>query len=454
MINISSSSNSSSSSTSSRTTTEKKYKIMVVDDNSENIKIIGTLLRQHAYRAGFATSGQQALEVLMQKEEDYDLVLLDVNMPGMNGFEACKHIREIPHLKEIPIIFLTANTEPEFIVQGFNSGGQDYVTKPFHGEELLVRISTLIELHESRKKLQQINTILEEKVKERTLELWYSNQQLEFTNRQLEQTNQELEVTNEQLEFTNQQLEQTNQQMDVTNQQLKFANIELERLDNAKDEFLGIISHELNTPLTGIISFTELLRELVNGSELIEMVDDLSTSVKRLHRFARKCLTITALRTSTENFRKEQVDLNAIIKEALVELDIDIQGKKHTINQQLPAEPCFISGNAPLLKSCFISLIDNAIKYTPPKGNLRVHLNPDSNKITVTITDNGPGFSTIALDHLFEPFSPGSTHVERNKGLGLHLVKMIADFHEASIQIENRANGASVVMEFDRLAPV
>lgn len=112
-----------------KTTQTKRFKILVVDDHSENIRIIGSILRQHGFQVGFATSGQQALDILEARDEDYDLVLLDINMPGMSGIEVCREIRKIPKLKELPVIFLTAKVDPEHVVEGFSSGGQDYVTR-------------------------------------------------------------------------------------------------------------------------------------------------------------------------------------------------------------------------------------------------------------------------------------------------------------------------------------
>src|SRR5690554_847568 len=145
------------------TTQSEKKRILVVDDNKENIRVIGSILRENGFSVGYAMNGEQAEEVLNGSEAQFDLMLLDVNMPGRNGFEVCRDIRRMERFDELPIIFLTANTETEQIVEGFKSGGQDYVTKPFHTDELLARISTHLELKEKRAALQQMNELLNEK---------------------------------------------------------------------------------------------------------------------------------------------------------------------------------------------------------------------------------------------------------------------------------------------------
>ena len=193
------------------------FKILVVDDNPKNIQVIGSLLREVGYSVGFAFDGQQAL-TLLNKTNDYDLVLLDVNMPVMNGFETCRAMRRNGNLMDIPVLFLTALNEINDVVSGFDAGGQDYITKPFNSEELLSRVKTHIELKHAKDQLKLVNQWLEEKVQERTKELQQANSKLEAANR------------------------------------------ELQALDKAKSDFLNIISHEINTPLNGIVGFVDILK--------------------------------------------------------------------------------------------------------------------------------------------------------------------------------------------------
>lgn len=133
-------------------------KILIVDDNPDNLKVLGNLLRNEGYTIGFATDGKQALQILSQAD-NYDLVLLDIEMPVMGGYETCKTMRQTPKLMDVPVIFLTAYNDPESIVNGFETGAQDYVTKPFNTKELLARINTHLQL---KQKTQEVKEYAEE----------------------------------------------------------------------------------------------------------------------------------------------------------------------------------------------------------------------------------------------------------------------------------------------------
>ena len=160
---------------------ERLYKVLVVDDNPKNVQVLGSLLKNVGYKVGFAMDGKQAYDLLL-KSSDFDLILLDINMPVMDGYEACKVIRAEENLKEIPIIFLTAFNEVENIVMGFELGAQDYVTKPFNTKELLMRVKTQLDLKQAKDMLKKSNEMLDVKVKEKTLALEEAFKRLEKTD--------------------------------------------------------------------------------------------------------------------------------------------------------------------------------------------------------------------------------------------------------------------------------
>lgn len=133
-------------------------KILLVDDNPVNIRVAANILRDHHYNISFSTSGKEALEKV--EMVDFDLILLDIMMPGIDGFEVCTVLKRNPETRQIPVIFLTAKTEPENVVKAFDLGGADYVVKPFNGKELLARVETQIRLEKNRKSLEALNNEL------------------------------------------------------------------------------------------------------------------------------------------------------------------------------------------------------------------------------------------------------------------------------------------------------
>jgi DNA-binding response OmpR family regulator len=136
--------------------------ILLVDDNPQNLQVLGKLLQEEKYKIEFALNGESALGWLKNKQ--FDLILLDLHMPGMNGFEVCKRIRSDKTIQEIPVIFLSAESERESILKGFEVGAQDYVTKPFDSRELLARVKTQLDLKSKTEKLEKVNEWLGRKI--------------------------------------------------------------------------------------------------------------------------------------------------------------------------------------------------------------------------------------------------------------------------------------------------
>jgi DNA-binding response OmpR family regulator len=157
------------------------FNVLIVDDLPENIKVLGNSLQNENYRISFATQGQQAIEMALKN--DIDLILLDIMMPGMDGFEVCRELKKINHTRQIPIIFITAKTEKEDIIKGFESGAVDYVTKPFNAAELSARVQTHLEL----KKTKEI-------IENQAEELAWTNKRLMKKNQKLERALAEIEA--------------------------------------------------------------------------------------------------------------------------------------------------------------------------------------------------------------------------------------------------------------------
>jgi two-component system sensor histidine kinase/response regulator len=386
-----------------KTTEGKKKRILVVDDNAENIRVIGSILRQNGFNVGYAIDGQQALDILQGIEVAFDLLLLDVNMPGINGFEVCQEIRRMERFNELPVIFLTANTETEQIVKGFSSGGQDYVTKPFHADELLARIATHIELREKREQLKQMNELLNEKVKERTKELEASNKKLETAYQ------------------------------------------ELRKLDESKALFLRLISHEINTPLNGVIGFADYLKEELVSTEYFSLIEKLSESAHRLNDFAQSSLIITQMRTLPDDYKKEMIELRGVMDDILFNNRDVIKQKNIEVDLLWNSTGSIITGSYELISMCISHLFRNAIQHSPENSSIVIECRSEESSLKLSIEDNGAGFSEKSLDNLFRPFSTTDELIDNNKGLGLSIVKIIADFHNAGLNITNKPEGGARV---------
>jgi two-component system, sensor histidine kinase and response regulator len=381
--------------------------ILIVDDNHHNLQVLGKLLQENKYQIQFATNGEAALEWLNKRL--FDLILLDINMPVMNGFEVCLKIRSNQYLNNLPIIFLSADSDRESILKGFELGAQDYITKPFDSRELLSRVKTHLSLKESLEKLEQLNKTLENKVLERTAQLSYANEQL------------------------------------------KALNLKLFDLDLAKSEFLHLISHEIRTPLNGIIGPVELLKESADTNEIAELIEILDTSVKRLEKFSLNALLITRLKTRQHEVHKESISLPGLINSILQEKSDNIKLKNLNVIFNNESSSSEITGEQELIKICLGNILDNAIIFSNQDGEIDISLLNDGNNLDCKFRDGGIGFNDTIKQQAFELFSLGDSRNDNSPGIGLPVAKMIMEAHNGVIEIgNNEAGGAFVRLRFNK----
>lgn len=380
----------------------KDFKVLAVDDNPKNIQVIGSILMEANYEVGFAMDGKQALE-LLSESKDYDLVLLDVNMPVMNGFETCKAMRHNEFLREIPVIFLTALNEPENILTGFDVGGQDYVSKPFNSKELLSRVKTHLDLKRSKDQLKMVNQWLEIKVKERTQELQKANADLEI------------------------------------------ANNELIYLDKAKGDFLEKLSHEIRAPLAGIMGFITVLQNEINPTELMDLLKYLDVSAARLERFTTISMLITELRTKTTSIKREEVKVDDLIEFMRQRQSEQIELRNMSVAVEGAINTITINGERNLLEICFESLLDNALKYSPNGSKLTISIKSIEGQVVCSFVDQGRKFNRETLTKIYDFLSLKDKQFEDNEALDIALVNLIMDAHCGKMEVSNNDNGGATI---------
>lgn len=374
--------------------------VLVVDDNPRNIQIVGNILKAQSYHIAYAMDGAKALELAAQHA--FDLVLLDVMMPGMDGFEVCRKMRETEEMREVPIIFLTAKTDTASIVKGFELGANDYVNKPFNSLELIARVKTQLEISSKRQQLDQLNKNLEQKVAERTLEL-------------------------------------------------EHANKSLKRLEKSKSDFLAVIGHELRTPLNALLGLTTLLQSTTLSSEQQEFLFSMKQASGRLARFSELALLITTLQTRHELPDMFQLRVNVLFEMAVHELQFLAAERSVLVETNALPDEMMVLGDAELIRKCLVILLENAIHQLDPGGCVTLGaVLENQHQICLQVSDNGPGFSQDILDLFKEnneqPFRPS----RMLGGLSLTAVKLIMDAHGGSMALSNQPDGgARVCLKFN-----
>lgn len=395
---------------------KSNIKLLVVDDRDDNLFSIETILEKDGYNIRTANSGRAALRMLL-KEDDFTLILMDVQMPDLNGFETATLIYERDKLKHIPIIFITANDHGEdSVFKGYQMGGVDYLYKPINPELLRAKVAVFAELfkknHELRaqeQKLAAANRLLEKEIQEKIL----SEEKVNLLNRQLVENINQLKATNEELE-----------------------------------RFAYVASHDLQEPLRKIIIFSDQLAikyKSILKEEGCNSVDRIMKASERMQMLIKNILSFSRSATSSSAF--EDVNLNLLLDSILSDLEISIEQKKAVIRvEKLPALRIIPDQ----MRQLFQNLLINALKFSkqdkPPEiliyaDRIKGMKIPgiadgmlDEDFCNIYVKDNGIGFEQKYSDDIFTLFKRLNSYDKyEGTGIGLSICKKIVDQHQGYI---------------------
>lgn len=382
---------------------EKRPSILIVDDTPKNLQVLGNTLKMSDYKVEFAINGFKALEWI--GKQSFDLILLDVMMPEMDGYEVCEKIRKDEQYNNLPIIFLTAKTDEESIVHGFKIGAQDYITKPFNTQELLVRVETQLELKMNREKLESVNKWLEDEVKKRTEEIAQANVKLEKANK------------------------------------------DLMGLDKAKTDFLTVISNEMRAPLNGILSTMHLLKDQVDSKELVNLISVLDTSVLKLERFSSYALEATALKTNKLELKNTKVNLYSLVEQCVIDLANKQKKQKVAIAYDLD-EQIHVEADEKYFGKATRLILSNLLECAAPESEIKVSVANKPEKILIEFSSQGQSFTEDFINHEFEK-KDAETNCYNPMGLDFNLVKLIVEAHKGSIFLNNENTGIKFIIELE-----
>ncbi|MEA5471442.1 hybrid sensor histidine kinase/response regulator, partial [Spirulina sp. 06S082] len=375
------------------------------------------------YRVRIFLRGSRALETV--KRNPPDLILLDIQMPEMDGYEFCDRIKKSPHLCEIPIIFISAIDESMDKIRAFQLGGADYITKPFQELEVLARVEHQLKLQKANKSLKFLNQTLEDRVKERTLEL-----------------------------------EEINRQKENLLETLKEKNIALQEIDRLKDEFLMIMSHELRNPLNGILGALQLILEgfCDDRQEERDNLKIAKESALHLLKTINSILDIAKIKAGRMQVYLQKIDLRIYLSSAIDIYSGQLKQKNLTLHYQEDSQPLMIQGDETKLTQIFLNIIDNAIKFTESgdifiKTQHQFDSDPQKNWAIVTIQDTGIGIESERQSLLFKPFLMLDSSTTRNYeglGLGLVIAKSCLELMGGTIRLESAGEncGTTAIISF------
>jgi signal transduction histidine kinase len=396
--------------------------ILIVDDIRANIIALKKTLELHDIEVDTAESGEEALKKILKI--DYSLIIMDVQMPGLDGFEVVKILSGNKRTKEIPVIFLSAiNIEKKYIFKGYETGAVDYITKPVDTDLLILKVKTFLKIYDQQNQLKIMKDLLSKEIKIRK----EAQDNLEV---KISERTKELVSKNEELEMKNHELQQ----------------------------FAWVVSHDLNEPIRKIQIFIKIIKELYLTKEE-KAVDYVDRTIKAAERMQTLITDLLAYSRLSSKVKPEKTDLNIVLQEVLSDFDYLIERKNAVIKTgALPT----IDSIPSQLRQVFQNLIGNALKFS---GNVDVpkieitselikskdfdaEVSPDGKFCRITVTDNGIGFDEIYLDRIFIIFqSLNDRQTYEGTGIGLAIAKKIVDKHNGLITAKSQlGKGASFIM--------
>ena len=411
--------------------------ILVVDDTAENLRLLSTMLTQSGYAPRCVINGKMALRACNSNPPD--LILLDIMMPEMNGYEVCQHLKLEAKTREIPVIFISAKDEVFDKVNAFAVGGVDYISKPFQFEEVLARIESHLSLRNLQKQLKEQNVLLQEEITsrlavEKTLQEKNLILQQEIsTRRAVEKALQEQNLVLQQ-EISNRQRAES--ALLKSNQELARSNAELE-------QFAYVASHDLQAPLATIASYAQLLEKRYKDqldSKASKFIGNIVQGCTRMQTLIDDLLEYSRVGRSQKPF--QLTDCNHAVQQALANLQGAIRQTQAVVTySELPA----VMGDISQLVQLFQNLVGNSIKYrhdAPPM----VHITAckQEKDWLFSVSDNGIGIATQHQARIFQIFQRLHTQKEYSgTGIGLAICQKIVERHGGYIWVESKPGQGS-----------
>jgi signal transduction histidine kinase len=384
-----------------------QYDILIVDDTQDSLEILNHILEERGYRVRLATTGRFALKSVAAKLPD--LILLDVKMPEMDGFEVCRRLKSDEQSRNVPVIFISAYGETANKVEGFKAGGVDYITKPFESEEVLARVDIQLRLHELTERLEQ---------------------QVDLRTQQLQQEIAERRHAEKKLGEYRDHLEEL----------VRGRTAQLEAANKEIHSFTYTVSHDLRAPLRHIDGFIELLQKKMMPAldeQDRHYMDAIASAAKKMGLLIDDLLSFSWMGRHALSIQK--VNLDPLVRDVIQQLEPDAAGRNIAWRvRDLPA----VKGDMSMLRMVLDNLISNALKFTRTRQQAQIEIGslPGRNSETVIfVRDNGVGFDMTHADKLFGVFQRlHRTEEFEGTGIGLANVHRVITRHGGRIWAEGK----------------
>ena len=411
-----------------------KVNILLVDDQPARLLTYQSVLSELGQNLVCAHSGLEALDKLMH--EEFAVVLLDVSMPGMDGFEAARLIHDHPRFEKTPIIFVTGVHVTDLDrLKGYKAGAVDYVSIPVVPEILRSKVAVLVELYCKRRELLELNR-----------NLGQANERLAEANTTLQaEKTRELEALNATLQRANAELERANRSLQSEVAERARAEQALKEADQHKDEFLAMLAHELRNPLAPILSAVQLMRmKPVTDPQLSWSRDVIERQLAHLTRLVDDLLDVARITRGRINLSREPIELGTLVARAVEIVQPLIQERGHQFTTEIPDGTLRVNADPLRLTQALGNVLGNAAKYTERQGHISLSVHRQGTEVEIRVRDNGIGIPAEILPRIFDLFTRldrRSDHPHSGLGIGLALVRRLLQMHDGTISAHSEGTG-------------
>ena len=399
-----------------------RARILIVDDLPEKLLVYRTLLEDLEAQIVEAHSGTEALKRVLEGE--FAVILLDVNMPDIDGLETANLVRRHKNGRHTPIIFITSYADEMQTARGYELGAVDYILSPVIAPVLRTKVRVFVDLYEARAALALSNQELETRVAERTAELQKSNERLhaEIAERLRAEAEREALLARE-----------------------KVLRAEAEELSRLKDEFLATMSHELRTPLNAIFGWITLLRtRRLDEPTQERALETIERNARAQKRLIEDLLDVSRIVTGKVALELVTVDPRRVVEAALETMHPAAQAKGLKIVPLLDTNAGTVRGDFARLQQVVCNLLSNAIKFTDSGGHIEVFLARRNDEVEISVADSGQGIKPEFLPLVFDRFRQEDGSISRRHGglgLGLAIVRHLVELHAGSVNAQSDGEG-------------
>jgi signal transduction histidine kinase len=387
--------------------------ILIVDDEPKNLMVLETVLSDPEYHLVRAHSADEALLALVA--EQFALLILDIRMPGMTGFELAEVIKKRKKTAQVPIIFLTAYySEDQHVLEGYGSGAVDYLHKPVNPQILRSKVAVFAELHRKNRDVAAANAALLAEVKERR-----------HAEEQLRQLNETLE------------------------QRVTDRTEELRQANRLKDEFLAMLGHELRNPLAAIMNAIQVMNvSAANPGRISKSIALVDRQTRNLRRIVDDLLDVARVTQGKIELRREPADIAQIALQAIDVVRPQLARAEEVQVEVLSDSPLRVDADRTRLEQSIVNLLLNAIKFSTGDRRIRITLEREAQDAVISISDNGIGIASDMLPRIFGLFAQADRSLDRSQGglgIGLFICKRLVELHGGTISAFSEGTGRGAV---------